>query len=276
LTGKVESIAASQFEENNRSGAIKVNIVKIKVMVVDKPDIFTSALVELLSEGGYNVDSCYDAESTYRKFRASVRPYDMLIIDLDALTETDGYLFLKALSREEWYKDLRVIITTNGLIDQRLSQQDQNLNICIYFNKTRTIEEFFLIVTDVLPPTGKELRYSRRIPIKMLVSYIAKGVTSLHYAVNLSHSGIFTQNSQPDPVGTIAQLSFNLPGVPNPLVAKAKVMRVVQYEGPVSSLRNQNFPAGAGLAFLEMTDEHKTQLNKFLDQEEIRIFGSKR
>jgi hypothetical protein len=60
------------------------------------------------------VDSCSDAESAYRKFKSSVRPYDMLIIDLDALAETDGYLFLKALSREEMFKDMKVVITTNG------------------------------------------------------------------------------------------------------------------------------------------------------------------
>ncbi len=250
--------------------------VKIKVLLVDRTDIYTSALQELLLEGGYNVDSCSDAESAYRKFKFSVRPIDLLIIDLDALAETDGYLFLKALSREEMFKDMKVVITTNGLIDQRLSHQDQPLNISAFFNKTRSIEEFFLIVTDIMPPTGKELRYSRRIPIKILVSYSVAGVTSLHYAVNLSHSGIFVQNAKPDPVGTLAQISFNLPGIPAPLTASAKVMRVVQYEGPVSSLRNQNFPQGAGMAFVEMSEEHKAELIKYLDQEEIRIFGSKR
>lgn len=253
-----------------------MSLVKIKVLVVDKPDIYTSALVELLLEGGYNVDSCSDAESAYRKFKSSVRPYDMLIIDLDALSETNGYLFLKALSREEMFKEMKVVITTNGLIDQRLSHQDQSLNIGAFFNKTRTIDEFFLIVTDIVPPTGKELRYSRRIPIKILISYTANEVTTLHYAVNLSHSGIFIQNSKPDPVGTIAKVSFNLPGVSTPLVATAKVMRIVQYDGPVSSLRNQNFPQGAGMAFVEISEDHKAELNKYLDQEEIRIFGSKR
>ncbi len=253
-----------------------MSTVKIKVLVVDKPDIYTSALVELLLEGGYNADSCYDAESAYRKFKSSVRPYDMLIIDLDALAETDGYLFLKALSREEMFKDMKVVITTNGLIDQRLSQQDQILNIGAFFNKTRTIDEFFLIVTDIMPPTGKQLRYSRRIPIKILVSYTVNEVTTLHYAVNLSHSGIFIQHSKPDPVETIAHVSFNLPGLSTPLVAKAKVMRIVQYDGPVSSLRNQNFPQGAGMAFVEISGEHRAELNKYLDQEEIRIFGSKR
>jgi CheY-like chemotaxis protein len=253
-----------------------VSTVKIKVLVIDRPDIYTAALLELLLEGGYNVDSCSDAESAYRKIKSSVRPFDMLIVDLDALEETDGYLFLKALSREELFKEVKVIITTNGLIDQRLAQTDPGLKICAYYNKTRAIEEFFLIVTDILPPTGKEVRYSRRIPSKILVSCTVDGVTSLHYIVNLSHSGLFVQNSRPDPVGTVMRLSFNLPGITGTLEAMAKVMRIVTYDSPVSSLRTQNFPPGAGMAFLEMSEEHKTLLNSYLNQEEIRIFGSVR
>jgi CheY-like chemotaxis protein len=250
--------------------------VKIKILVVDKQDIYTQALIELLTEGGYNVDFCTDPDTAYRKLKTSVRPFGLLIIDLDFLQETEGYLFLKALSREELYNDLKVIITTSALMDERLSQSEKELNICAYFNKARIIEEFFLIVTDIIPPSGKDLRYFRRIPARVLVSYVVNGTTRLHYATNLSHSGIFIQNSQPDPVGTIARLSFNLPGSPLTLVATAKVMRIVQYDAPVSSLRTQNFPPGNGMAFLEISEEHKSILQTFLDREEIRIFGSKR
>jgi CheY-like chemotaxis protein len=255
--------------------------VKIKVLVVDKPDIYSQALVELLTEGGYNVDLCSDADTAYRKLRTSVRPFELLIIDLDALQRVeedmaDGYVFLKVVSREEFFKEMKVIITTNALIDERLGQPGSELNICAYFNKTRTVEEFFLIVTDILPPGGKDLRYSRRIPIKILLSYTVGENTALHYANNLSHSGIFVQNARPDPVGTIARLSFNVPGSPTPIEATARVMRVVQYEGPVSSLRNQNFPQGMGMAFLEISEGHKAMVQAFLDKEEIRIFGSKR
>lgn len=254
--------------------------VKLKVLVVDKPDIYSQALVELLTEGGYNVDFCSDADTAYRKLRTSVRPFELLIIDLDSLQNldgesSDGYVFLKAVSREELYQDMKVIITTNALLDERLGHSEE-LNICAYFNKTRTIDEFFLIVTDIIPPSGKDLRYCRRIPLKILISYTVGGNTALHYASNLSHSGIFVQSAQPDPVGTVARLSFNVPGCPTAIEVTARVMRIVQYDGPVSSLRNQNFPQGMGMAFQEISEEHKSFVRAFLDKEEIRIFGSKR
>ena len=249
--------------------------IKLKILVVDEQGCYhLRSLVDLLNEGGFNVDFCSDPETTYRKLKNSVRPVDLLIIDLECVRETDGFLFLKVLKEQDFCKALKIVITTNSVLDSRLSSPQNGLGICAFFNKARPFEELFYIVGDIAPPGFQNLRKSRRVPVRILVNYLVNGKAQSHYASNLSRDGIFIRNSEADQVGTVAQVSFNLPGNSLTLQAKAKVVRALRYHTNVSSLRYETFPPGNGLVFTEMTDEHKQALKEFVDREEARIFGS--
>jgi CheY-like chemotaxis protein len=249
--------------------------IKLKILVVDQQGSHhLRSLVDLLNEGGFNVDFCSDPETTYRKLKNSVRPVDLLIIDLECVQDTDGFLFLKALKEQDFCRAVKIIVTTNSVLDPRLSSSKNSLGICAFFNKARPFEELFYIVADVTPPGFQNLRRSRRVPVRILVNYLVNGKAQSHYASNLSRDGIFIRNSEADPVGTIADVSFNLPGNSSlTLQAKAKVVRALRYHTNVSSLRYETFPPGNGLVFTDMTDEHRQILKEFVDREEARIFG---
>jgi uncharacterized protein (TIGR02266 family) len=250
--------------------------IKLKILVVDQQgSYYVRSLVDLLNDGGFNVDFSSDPEITYRKLKSSVRPVDLLIIDLGCIQDTDGFVFLKVLKEQEFCRGLKIIITTNSLLDPRLSSAQRELGIYAFFNKARSFEELFYIVADIVPPGGQDLRKSRRVPVRFLVSYVVNEKAQFYYASNLSHGGIFIRKSQADPVGTTVQLSFNLPGNSTTLEAKAKVVRVLRYPVNVSSVRYETFPPGNGLVFSEMSEDHRSMLKEFVDREEARIFGSR-
>lgn len=246
--------------------------IRFKVLVVDRPGPHLDYLVGVLREVGYNVDAVSDSEDTFRKLRSSVRPVDLLIIDLESLHGVDGLRFLQVLRKEECCTNTHLIVTIRGSLDGRLVDVRSELAIRASFNKLRPIEELLCLVTAILPPRGHNLRSSRRFPVKFLVDYAVGTNRQLFYANNLGLGGIFVCNAQPDPVGTVAQLAFTLPGNTVPLKAGAKVVRVVQHASEVGPLHSQTFPPGNGLVFMEMGADHQRLLKEFCDEEETRIF----
>jgi CheY-like chemotaxis protein len=246
--------------------------IRFKVLVVDEHGPHLDYLVGVLREVGYNVDAALDSEATFRKLRSSVRPVDLLIIDLESLHGVDALRFLQVLRKEECCTNTHLIVTIRGWLDGRLVDVRSELAIRASFNKARPIEELLCLVTAILPPRGHNLRSSRRFPVKFLVDYGVGTNRQLFYANNLGLGGIFVCNPQPDPVGTLAHLSFTLPGNTVPVKAEAKVVRAVQQVSEVGTLRRQTFPPGNGLVFVEMRAEHRQLLKEFCDQEETRIF----
>jgi CheY-like chemotaxis protein len=247
------------------------NPIRFKVLVVDRPGPHLDYLVGVLREVGYNVDTASDSQATYRKLRGSVRPVDLLIIDLESLHGVDGLRFLKVLKKVECCADTQLIIMIGGSFDERLVDLRGELSIRASFNKVRPPEELLCLVTAILPPRGHNLRASYRFPVKFVVHYAVGTTRQVFYASNLGLGGIFICNSQPDPIGTIAQLAFTLPGDTVRLKAESKVVRVVQPVSEVGPLHYQTFPPGNGLVFLEMRAEHRRLLKEFCDQEETRI-----
>ncbi len=259
----------SSFVENEPA---KDDQIRFKILVVDEPGSYLQNLVNSLQGVGYNVDFASDSETTYRKLKSSVRPVDMLIIDLEFTHDVDRLLFLKVLKKEELCKGSRIIITSHFLLDEKLVRARDELAIYASFNKSRPIEELLYLVTAVLPPGGQNLRTLRRVPVRFLVRSVVGKTSQLHQAANLSLDGIFILNSRPDPVRTLARLTFSLPETAILLNAEAKVVRVIQYASDVRALHYQSFPPGNGLVFLKMSEEHQSLLKQFCDQEETRIF----
>jgi len=246
--------------------------IRFKVLVVDEHGPHLDYLVGVLREVGYNVDAASDSEATFRKLRSSVRPVDLLIIDLESLSGVDALRFLQVLRKEECCTNTHLIVTIRGWLDGRLVDLRSELAIRASFNKLRPSEELLCLVTAILPPRGHNLRSSRRFPVKFLVDYAVGTNRQLLYANNLGLGGICVCNPQRDPVGTLAQVSFTLPGNTAPVKAEAKVVRAAQQVSEVGTLRHQTFPPGNGLVFVEMRAEHRQHLKEFCDQEETRIF----
>ena len=259
----------SSFLENAHQAG---NAIRFKVLVVDQQGPHLDYLVGVLREIGYNVDTASDSQATYRKLRSSVRPVDLLIVDLESLQGVDSLRFLKILKQDECCTETHLIVTIRGLLDERLVELRGELAIRASFNKVRPLEELLCLVTAILPPRGHNLRSSRRFPVKFLVHYALGTTRQVVYSSNLGLGGIFVCNAQPDPIGTVAQLAFTLPGKEVTLKAEAKVVRVVQHASEAGPLHSQTFPPGNGLVFVEMSADHQRLLKEFCDEEETRIF----
>jgi hypothetical protein len=248
-----------------------VNDLRLKILVVDhKNSEFLQSAINLLDKVGFEVDYCFDKDSMYKKLKSSIGPTDFLVIDLSCIQEADGYFTLTELKEKEFAKDLRIVLCTQTLVEEKLRATRQKLGIVATFNKVRCIEELLCIITNIISPTGKKLRRSRRIPTRFLVDYTAHGRTKSLRARNLSREGIFVENQPLDPIGLPVELSFQLPGQESKIVVGAKVARLTQGS---DSTKQDLFPAGNGLEFTEISEADACCLKKYLDSEEARIFG---
>jgi len=249
-----------------------VNVLRLKILVVDHEDSeFLRASVSIFDEVGFNVDFCSDWDSMLRKLKHSVRATDFLIIDLACFQDRNSYLLLMGLREKEYTKDLKIILTTETLVEEELLRARRELGIVGSFNKTRHVEELLYVITNILPPSGENLRRSRRIPARFLAHSTMNGKTKVLCARNLSRDGIFVENHTPDPVGTMVELSFALPGRNSKLTVKARVARAT-----VGShvTKQEVFPAGNGFEFVEVSDVDARSLKEYVEHEELRIFGS--
>jgi len=249
--------------------------LRFKILVVDQPGPHLDYLTEVLREVGYNVDTAFDSETTFRKLRSSVRPVDLMIIDLERISSpVDPLRFLKQLKNQDFCRSTQLIVTTHRLLDERLSQFSQDLAIRACFNKARPLEELICLATAIFPPRGHNLRASRRFPVKFLVHYAIGASRYPYYATNFSRGGMFILKSKPDLIGTQVKLAFTLPGSTVLLDATAKVVRAVHQAVEVGTSHYHMFPPGNGLVFVEMPTEHRQIVNDFCEREETRIFGA--
>lgn len=244
--------------------------LRLKILVVDREDSeFLRSSVSIFDEAGFNVDFCSDWDSMQRKLKYSVRATDFLIIDLNCFQDRDSYLLLMELRRKEYTKDLKIILTTDMLVAELLLRTRRELGIIASFNKTRHVEELLYVLTNALPPSGENLRRSRRIPARFLVHSSMNGKSKALFARNLSRDGIFVENHTLDPVGTMVELSFALPGRDSRIVVKARVARSTIGS---HSTKQEVFPAGNGFEFVEISDVDARCLKEYVEHEELRIF----
>src|SRR5213083_2771785 len=115
--------------------------IRFKILVVDKQGAYLQSVTSLLRGIRYNIDVASDSDSTRRKLKNSVRPVDMLIIDLDCIHNLDQLVFLRILRKAKCCINTQLIITTHTSIDRRLIQVRDELAISASFNKTRPLEE---------------------------------------------------------------------------------------------------------------------------------------
>ncbi|MGH9962986.1 MAG: hypothetical protein ACREBC_38700, partial [Pyrinomonadaceae bacterium] len=106
-----------------------MNGIKWKIVVIDKSGPYLEGLVDLLRELGYNVDYGSDAAATYQKLKHSVRPVELLIIDLQCIEEVDGFLFLTRVKKVEFCQRSKIIVTTDSSLDERLGPARNELAI---------------------------------------------------------------------------------------------------------------------------------------------------
>lgn len=109
---------------------------------------------------------------------------------------------------------------------------------------------------EIRPVSGKT-RHEARIPVSVTVSH--ESVLSLRQdeAINISSGGLFFKTDRPMPVGTMLYMSLEIAAGEPPLKAVGEVVWNRPVGGPD--------PAGVGVSFIQIEENERERLAKFLD-----------
>lgn len=83
---------------------------KKKILIVEDDRSLQNALVEMISQEGYETISAFDGEEGFQKL--SQNKPDLILLDI-ILPKMNGYEFLEQIKKDEDKKDIPVLILTN-------------------------------------------------------------------------------------------------------------------------------------------------------------------
>jgi Tfp pilus assembly protein PilZ len=96
-----------------------------------------------------------------------------------------------------------------------------------------------------------------RIPFVRRVTLVREGGTEEAFVIDLGLAGVFIEHAEGLPVGEMVEISLPLPDREIPLRARC---RVAWWHPEGAPLASKSLPAGAGLAFVEMSEADRARL----------------
>jgi type IV pilus assembly protein PilZ len=125
-----------------------------------------------------------------------------------------------------------------------------------------------------MPEKTEKLKTSRRadrLQHELLVAYRTVDGFITDWAVNISRGGIFINTRKPLSVGSLVRLIISLPDTPFPFDLTGRVTRVSEFDN------SSNEVPGMGLEFVDIDDEKKGRIERFVDRlrQELPDSGSK-
>lgn len=108
---------------------------------------------------------------------------------------------------------------------------------------------------------GIEKRVMPRVNTSIEIEYSSSGASRYSYMLNLSSGGIFIKTASPFPIDAELTMSFQLPGDPDTLQVRGRVVWTKPETGA--------FPAGMGIQFLDPPPECRQKILSFV-QDRLR------
>lgn len=115
----------------------KLNKDMAKILIVEDDDILLKMYQKKLTNKGYDVSLAKDGSEGY-KLALSEKP-DLILLDIK-MPNMDGLQMLKLLRKDEWGKEVKVIILTNLEADEQIT-----------WDVTETLPAFYLLKADNRP-----------------------------------------------------------------------------------------------------------------------------
>ncbi|MBI2371606.1 MAG: TIGR02266 family protein [Deltaproteobacteria bacterium] len=109
-------------------------------------------------------------------------------------------------------------------------------------------------------PAADDRRGSPRVNAPFTVDCVAGAAILRHPLINLSDGGVFIGCAQPLPLDSEVTLRFALPEHPAPLTVRGKVVWTNPHAG-------RFFPQGMGVKFLQVPQEHRAALNRYIQSQ---------
>ena len=109
-----------------------------------------------------------------------------------------------------------------------------------------------------VPTEGANRRSSPRYTARFAVRFATVQDFILEYAANISAGGVFVRTDSPPSMGSVVQVSLDLPGGGLPPNVKALVVHRVTPE----QARERDTMAGVGVQFIEVSDAFRERLDR--------------
>ncbi len=110
--------------------------------------------------------------------------------------------------------------------------------------------------------SGKERRREPRVLLNIEVDYSSEDTFLFAYITDMSNRGIFIHTNTPEPIGTLLNLDFALPGEEGRLAVEGEVMWVNTFR-PGDF---ENINPGMGVRFTEIEDDQQRQITKLVQR----------
>ena len=109
---------------------------------------------------------------------------------------------------------------------------------------------------------GRERRREPRVLLNIEVDYSSEDTFLFAYITDMSNRGIFIHTNTPEPMGTLLNLEFTIPGESERLNVEGKVMWVNTYRP--GDFENLN--PGMGVLFTEIEDDQQRLITKLVQR----------
>jgi uncharacterized protein (TIGR02266 family) len=110
---------------------------------------------------------------------------------------------------------------------------------------------------------ASEQRHHTRVAVEAEVTIDSEHNFYYGLSENLSEGGLFVSTYQPEELGRELELTFTLPGTPDPLRVRARVQWVREY-----SPQNCEVPSGIGLQFIDPPQSLINAVRTFIQKRE--------
>lgn len=122
------------------------------VLIIDNDEMLRSVLASQLKQAGIAVK---EAENGLEGLEAAKQERPAVIILDEHMPKMNGQQFIETLRKEDWYKDVRIIVFT-ALHDADLMNHKMMAGISVYLNKaTATPDSVVKVVQSYTQPSNE-------------------------------------------------------------------------------------------------------------------------
>ena len=231
------------------------------VLLVDSSASFLKVMEILIARLGYRAQLSNCAEDCLKVIKET-NP-DLVMCETN-LSDGEGSDLCRKIKGDPHMSDTFVVmLTTDGSENTRLLAEESGCND--YLTKPVQVRTLFNTLEKLV---GKRRRKHIRTSMKITVQVVDRDEYFSLETVDVGEGGVFLKTDAPSPVGTLLQLSFNIPGYSQPLRVEGEVVYAFQ------SLTEGHNP-GMGVSFRNLSREAEYILSHFVEDHIARFLPEK-
>ncbi len=233
------------------------------ILLADDSIFFREKLGTVLTEAGHNVALACDGGEVIDKVKDNPNGIDMLVLDLQ-MPNTDGFETLEWIKQSSYKGWFPVLVMTGVEQTDELLDRIKSLGANGVVAKTCPMEQVIHRINGLLFPQKAEEREEPRIPVSVPVEFTVGDDSHTGFMLNMSVSGVYLRTREYLIPVTVLGMKFTLPDSEKIFEVKGIVKRFI----PSST---SGLFGGAGVMFLNLPEEERLLIKKFIDEEQRRL-----